>query len=126
MPDNIIWGPSSCLYLLFIHVWGGRGGVHGPQGSAGGRHAFLLQGDDKDLDRLLHQLLPVVWEQQVVVGEAEAHGVVGADHVEQRGEQRKDMSAKDGRRSDRAAFTLRYSKSDLKKQNMVDYHSQQS
>lgn len=52
----------------------------------------MLQGYDKDLERLLHQLLPVVGEQEVVVGDPVAHRVVGTHHVEQRGEQRQRMS----------------------------------
>lgn len=52
----------------------------------------MLQGDDEDLHGLLHQLLPVVGEQQVVVGDAVAHGVVGAHHVEQGGEEGQGVS----------------------------------
>jgi len=65
----------------------------------------VLQGDNKDLERLLHQLLPVVGEQQVVVREAVAHRVVGTHHVEQGGEQGQGMSAaaKHGWRSVSAA-----------------------
>lgn len=62
------------------------------EGGAGGRPSLMLQGDDKDLDGLLHQLLPVVREQQVVVRDAVPHRVVGTHHVEQGGEERQGMS----------------------------------
>lgn len=59
-----------------------------------GKPSVVLQGHDEDLHRLLHQLLPVVREEQVVVGDAVAHRVVGAHHIQQRGEQRQRVSAR--------------------------------
>lgn len=83
------------MYLLLLLLsWGTCWGVQGLEGGAGGWASLVLQGDDKDLDGLLHQLLPVVWEQQVVVRDAVAHGVVGTNHIEQGGEQRQGVSAK--------------------------------
>lgn len=43
--------------------------------------SVVLQSHDEDLHGLLHQLLPVVREEQVVVGDAVAHRVVGAHHI---------------------------------------------
>lgn len=83
---------SSSSYFLLLHSCGGCGGVQGLERGAGWRPSLVLQGDDKDLDRLLHQLLPVVGEQQVVVRDAVPHRVVGTHHVEQGGEQRQGMS----------------------------------
>lgn len=59
-----------------------------------GKPSVVLQGHDEDLHRLLYQLLPVVREEQVVVGDAVAHRVVGAHHIQQRGEQRQRVSAR--------------------------------
>ena len=55
----------------------------------------MLQSDDEDLDGVLHQLLPVVGDQQVVVGDAVAHRVVGTHHVEQGGEERQGVSERE-------------------------------
>lgn len=56
-----------------------------------GLASLVLQGDDEDLQGLLHQLLPVVREKEVVVGNAVAHWVIGAHHIDQRGKQRQGM-----------------------------------
>lgn len=69
-----------------------------------GDAAVVLQRHDEDLDRLLHQLLPVVGEEQVVVRDAVAHRVVGAHHVEQGGEERQGVSGGVTRRSDNELF----------------------
>lgn len=53
----------------------------------------MVQGDNKHLSSLLHQRLPVVREEQVVVGDAVAHRVVGTHGVEERGEERQCVSA---------------------------------
>lgn len=58
-----------------------------------GKPSVVLQAHDEDLHRLLHQLLPVVGEEQVVVRDAVAHRVVGTHHIQQRGEQRQRVSA---------------------------------
>lgn len=72
------------LYLLFLHAgWGGR---------AVGNPSIILQRHNKDLDGLLHELLPVVREEQVVVWDTVAHRIIGTHHIQQRGEQRQSMS----------------------------------
>lgn len=71
-------------YILLVHAGGG--------GSALRLNVLVLQSDDEDLDRLLNQLLPVVGEQQVVVGNAVTHRVVRAHHVDQGGKQGQGMS----------------------------------
>lgn len=53
----------------------------------------MVQGDNEHLSGLLHQGLPVVREEQVVVGDAVAHRVVGTHGVEERGEERQCVSA---------------------------------
>lgn len=53
----------------------------------------MVQGDNKHLGSLLHQGLPVVREEQVVVGDAVAHRVVGTHGVEERGEEGQCVSA---------------------------------
>lgn len=58
-----------------------------------GNPSVVLQRHDEDLYGLLHQLLPVVREEQVVVRDAVAHRIVGAHHVQQGGEQRQGVSA---------------------------------
>lgn len=68
------------------------GTVRGLQGGPGGRAALVLQGDDEHLDGLHHQLLPLVRREQVVVGDSVTDGVVGANHVEQGGEEGEGMS----------------------------------
>lgn len=60
--------------------------------------AVVLQSHDENLHRLLHQLLPVVREEQVVVGDAVAHRVIGTHHIQQRGEERQRVSAGTTRR----------------------------
>lgn len=52
----------------------------------------MFQCHNKNLHSLLHQLLSVVREEQVVVWDAVAHWIIGAHHVQQRGEQRQRMS----------------------------------
>lgn len=79
------YGSSKRPYFLLLDARGGRG----PVGDA----SVVLQRHDEDLHRLLHQLLPVVGEEQVVVRDAVAHRVVGAHHIQQRGEQRQGVSA---------------------------------
>lgn len=54
----------------------------------------MLQGHNEDLYRLLHQLFPVVGEQQVVVRDPITHRIISAHHVEQRREQRQGVSVK--------------------------------
>lgn len=75
-----VWWPS---YILLVHAGGG--------GSALWLIVLVLQSNDEDLDRLLHKLLPVVWEQQVVVGNAIAHRVIRTHHVDQRSKQRQGV-----------------------------------
>lgn len=70
--------------LLFLNA-GWRGG-------AVGNPSVMLQRHNEDLYSLLHQLLPVVREEQVVVRDAIAHRIIGAHHIQQRGEQRQSMS----------------------------------
>lgn len=72
-----------------------------------GKPAVVLQSHDENLNRLLHQLLPVVREEQVVVGDAVAHRVVGAHHIEQGGEERQRVSVGIMRRRWRARLPLR-------------------
>lgn len=57
----------------------------------------MVQGDDKHLSSLLHQGLPVVGEEQVVVGDPVAHRVIGTHGVEERGEERQCVSAGESR-----------------------------
>lgn len=57
-----------------------------------GNPSVMLQRHDEDLHSLLHQLLPVVREEQVVVRDAVTHWIVGTHHVQQRGEQRQSVS----------------------------------
>lgn len=78
---------ATVLLPYFLLLYAGRGG--GPMGNP----SVVLQRHDEDLNGLLHQLLPVVGEEQVVVRDAVAHRVVGAHHVQQGGEQRKGVSA---------------------------------
>lgn len=77
---------------LFPHSCRGCSPVQNLQGGSGDRPTLVLQGDDEDLDRLHHQLLPLVREQQVVVGDSVSDGVVGANHVEQGGEEGEGVS----------------------------------
>lgn len=56
----------------------------------------MLQGHDEDLYGVLHQLLTVVGEEQVVVGDAISHGVVGTHHVEEGGEKGQGMPGQEG------------------------------
>lgn len=71
-------------HLLFLHA--GRGG------RAVGNPSVMLQRHNEDLHSLLHQLLPVVREEQVVVRDAITHWIIGTHHIQQRGEQRQSMS----------------------------------
>lgn len=71
-------------YLLFLHAGRGDGAVENP--------SVVLQRHDEDLNSLLHQLLPVVREEQVVVRDAVAHWIIGTHHIQQGGEQRKSVS----------------------------------
>lgn len=82
-------------YLLFLHA--GRGG------GAVGNPSVMLQSHDEDLHSLLHQLLPVVREEQVVVRDAVAHRIICAHHIQQRGEQRQSVSG-DERHVDLVSF----------------------
>lgn len=71
-------------YLVLLNAgWRGR---------AVGNPSVVLERHNEDLYRLLHQLLPVVREEQVVVRDAEAHWIIGAHHIQQRREQRQSMS----------------------------------
>lgn len=72
-----------------------------------GNPAVVLQSHDENLHRLLHQLLPVVREEQVVVGDAVAHRVVGAHHIQQGGEERQRVSAGTTRRRQRVRLPPR-------------------
>lgn len=72
---------------LFPHSCRGCSTVQNLQAGSGDRPALVLQGDDEDLDGLPHQLLPLVRGQQVVVRDSVSDGVVGANHVEQGGEE---------------------------------------
>ncbi len=74
----------SVSHLLFLHAGRGRRAVRDP--------AVMLQCHNEDLHSLLHQLLPVVGEEQVIVRDAVAHRIIGAHHIQQRGEQRQSMS----------------------------------
>ena len=58
-----------------------------------GNPSVMLQRHNEDLHSLLHQLLAVVGEEQVVVRDAVAHWIIGAHHVQQRGEERQSVSA---------------------------------
>lgn len=61
-------------YFLLLHAgWGGW---------TMGKPSIMLQSDNEDLHRLLHQLLPVVREEQVVVRDAVAHRIVGTHHIQ--------------------------------------------
>lgn len=61
-------------YFLLLHAgWGAR---------TMGKPSIMLQSDNEDLHRLLHQLLPVVREEQVVVRDAVAHRIVGTHHIQ--------------------------------------------
>jgi len=73
-------------HVLLLHACGGGGA------------ALVLQAHDEDLHGLLHQLLPVVGEQQVVVGDPVAHRVVSAYHVQQRGEERQSVPERERER----------------------------
>lgn len=85
---------SSWKYpFLFFFSWRWCRGVQSLKGGARSRPSLVLQSDHQDLERLLHQLLVGVREQQVVVWDAVAHGVVAAHHVEQGCEERQGVSA---------------------------------
>lgn len=75
---------DSASYLMLLYA--------GRRRRAMGKPSVMLQSHDEDLHCLLHQLLPVVGEEQVVVGDAVAHRVVGTHHIQQRGEQRQRVS----------------------------------
>lgn len=57
----------------------------------------MVQGDNEHLSSLLHQGLPVVREEQVVVGDPVAHRVIGTHGVEERGEEGQCVSAGESR-----------------------------
>jgi hypothetical protein len=57
----------------------------------------MVQGDDEHLGSLLHQGLPVVGEQQVIVGNPIAHRVIGTHGVEEGGEKGQCVSARERR-----------------------------
>lgn len=69
---------------MLLYAGRGSGSVGNPP--------IMLQCHNKNLHSLLHQLLPVVREEQVVVRDAVAHWIIGAHHVQQRGEQRQRVS----------------------------------
>lgn len=73
-----------CAYILVFHAGGGGWAVR--------LSALVLQSHYEDLHGLLHQLLTVVREEQVVVGDPVAHRVICTHHVQQRGEERQSMS----------------------------------
>lgn len=76
----------ALLVSYFLFLYAGRGG------GAMGNPSVMLQRHNEDLYSLLHQLLPVVREEQVVVRDAVAHWIIGTHHIQQRGEQRQRMS----------------------------------
>lgn len=76
--------PLALSYLLLLYAGWGSGSMRNP--------SIMLQCHNKNLYSLLHQLLPVVREEQVVVRDAVAHWIIGAHHVQQRGEQRQCVS----------------------------------
>lgn len=84
----------SCSHL-FPRSCCGCSTVQNLQGGSGDRRPLVLQGDDEDLDGLHHQLLPLVRGQQVVVRDSESDGVVGANHVEQGGEEGEGVSGQE-------------------------------
>lgn len=73
-----------CAYVLLFHAGGGGWAVR--------LSALMLQGHYEDLHSLLHQLLTVVGEEQVVVGDPVTHRVISAHHVQQGGEERQSVS----------------------------------
>lgn len=77
-------------FLLLYAAWRGR---------AVGNPTIMLQGHNEDLHSLLHQLLPVVRKEQVVVRDAVAHWIIGAHHIQQRCEQGQSMSKHKGMRT---------------------------
>lgn len=77
---------------LFPHSCRGCSTTQNLQSGSGDRPALMLQGNNEDLDRLHHQLLPQVRGQQVVVRDSVSDGVVGANHVEQGGEEGEGVS----------------------------------
>lgn len=77
-------------YISIVHGSARGGAIHSGRGAGG---TVVVQGDNKHLSGLLHQGLPVVREEQVVVGDAVAHRVVGTHGVEERGEERQCVSA---------------------------------
>ena len=77
-------------YISIVHGSARGGAIHSGRGAGG---TVMVQGDNKHLSGLLHQGLPVVREEQVVVGDAVAHRVVGTHSVEERGEERQCVSA---------------------------------
>lgn len=77
---------------LFPHSCCGCSTVQNLQGGSGDRPALVLQGDDENLNCLHHQLLPLIRGQQVVVRDSVSDGVVGANHVEQGGEEGEGVS----------------------------------
>jgi len=81
---------TTTYFLVLGALQGVQGG--GGDGSAGGRVHLVLQRHHQDLHGHLHEPLPLVREEQVVVGDAVAHGVVGTHHVEQGGEQGQGVS----------------------------------
>lgn len=68
--------------------------------------SIVLKCRNKDLCSLFHQLLPVVREEQVVVGDTVAHWVIGTHHVQQGGEQRQRMSGRQRRVSQFTCISL--------------------
>lgn len=75
-----------CAYILLFHAGGGRWAVR--------LSTLMLQGHYEDLYGLLHQLLTVVGEEQVVVGDPVTHRVISAHHVQQGGEERQSVSVR--------------------------------
>lgn len=77
---------------LFPHSCRGCSTFQNLQGGSGDRPALVFQGDDEDLNCLHHQLLPLIRGQQVIVRDSVSDGVVGANHVEQGGEEGEGVS----------------------------------
>lgn len=63
----------SVSYLVLLYAGRGRGTLENA--------SAMLQCHNENLYRLLHKLLPVVREEQVVVRDAVAHGIIGTDHI---------------------------------------------
>lgn len=91
-------------YINIIHGSARGGAVHCGTGTGG---TVVVQRDDEHLGSLLHQRLPVVREEQVVVGDPVAHRVIGTHGVQQGGEEGQGVSVWDRRRGLQEEFGSR-------------------